>query len=150
METHDPTSSNANDLANPYPYDTARVSELLKRKRRVRGIKSCFPCRHRKVRCDGSLPCVSCVKRGHPELCQLAGRGNDVGGGVSPVGEGMRYVLDIDPDRRTRRILPQRYWIFLDSNMHLATNMSLVLAHTPGMPRQLLRTAHPAPTQSTL
>ncbi|KAJ5992104.1 hypothetical protein N7451_007828 [Penicillium sp. IBT 35674x] len=58
----DPSSSS-------YPYDTARVSELLKRKRRVRGIKSCFPCRHRKVKCSGDLPCESCVSRGHPELC---------------------------------------------------------------------------------
>ncbi|KAJ5777376.1 Zn(II)2Cys6 transcription factor [Penicillium odoratum] len=55
--------------SNSYPYDTARVSEILKRKRRVRGIKSCFPCRHRKVKCSGDLPCESCVSRGHPELC---------------------------------------------------------------------------------
>ncbi|KAJ5649228.1 Zn(II)2Cys6 transcription factor [Penicillium longicatenatum] len=60
---------NFNTHASPYPYDTARVSELLKRKRRVRGIKSCFPCRHRKVKCSGDLPCESCVSRGHPELC---------------------------------------------------------------------------------
>lgn len=94
MENHDSTLPNANN-ANPYPYDTAHVSELLKRKRRVRGIKSCFPCRHRKVRCDGSFPCVSCVKRGHPELCRLPGRGNDVGGEITSPGEGVRYVLDI-------------------------------------------------------
>ena len=54
---------------NPYPYDTTRVTELLKRKRRVRGIKSCFPCRHRKVKCDGNFPCETCVLRGHPEVC---------------------------------------------------------------------------------
>jgi hypothetical protein len=94
MENHDSTLPNANN-ANPYPYDTAHVSELLKRKRRVRGIKSCFPCRHRKVRCDGSFPCVSCLKRGHPELCRLPGRGNDVGGEITSPGEGVRYVLDI-------------------------------------------------------
>ncbi|KAJ5432327.1 fungal-specific transcription factor domain-containing protein [Penicillium daleae] len=88
MENHDSTLPNANN-ANPYPYDTAHVSELLKRKRRVRGIKSCFPCRHRKVRCDGSFPCVSCLKRGHPELCRLPGRGNDVGGEITSPGEGV-------------------------------------------------------------
>ncbi|KAK4031515.1 fungal-specific transcription factor domain-containing protein [Parachaetomium inaequale] len=33
---------------NAYPYDTERVRELLKHKRKVRGIRSCFPCRHRK------------------------------------------------------------------------------------------------------
>ncbi|KAL4747058.1 hypothetical protein BDW72DRAFT_209901 [Aspergillus terricola var. indicus] len=54
-----------------YPYDTTLVSELLKQKRKARGIKSCFPCRHRKVRCDGHVPCASCVKRGHSELCRV-------------------------------------------------------------------------------
>ena len=56
---------------NAYPYDTSRVRELLKQKRKTRGIRSCFPCRHRKVRCDGLVPCSSCIKRSHPELCQL-------------------------------------------------------------------------------
>ncbi|KAI9367276.1 fungal-specific transcription factor domain-containing protein [Aspergillus egyptiacus] len=56
---------------NPYPYDTARVSEILKHKRKHRGIRSCFPCRHRKVRCDGQVPCSSCVKRNHSELCRV-------------------------------------------------------------------------------
>ncbi|KAL3458629.1 fungal-specific transcription factor domain-containing protein [Aspergillus heterothallicus] len=55
---------------NPYPYDTNLVSELLKHKRRSRSIRSCFPCRHRKVRCDGQVPCSSCVKRNHAELCR--------------------------------------------------------------------------------
>ncbi|KAL4982020.1 fungal-specific transcription factor domain-containing protein [Aspergillus falconensis] len=54
-----------------YPYDTTVVSELLKHKRKARGIKSCFPCRHRKVRCDGHVPCASCVNRGHSELCRV-------------------------------------------------------------------------------
>ncbi|CEJ62499.1 hypothetical protein PMG11_10996 [Penicillium brasilianum] len=84
MEKHGSTSAYPTTSTNPYPYDTAHVSELLKRKRRMRGIRSCFPCRHRKVRCDGSLPCVSCVKRSHPELCRLPGRANDVGDAVSP------------------------------------------------------------------
>ncbi|PLB50369.1 Zn(II)2Cys6 transcription factor [Aspergillus steynii IBT 23096] len=75
-----------------YPYDTNRVRELLKSHRKTRGLRSCFPCRHRKVRCDGHVPCASCVKRGHRELCRLpteerprvsdsAGTG-DLGGGL--------------------------------------------------------------------
>ncbi|KAL2845652.1 fungal-specific transcription factor domain-containing protein [Aspergillus pseudoustus] len=56
---------------NPYPYDTTLVSELLKHKRRSRSIRSCFPCRHRKIRCDGQVPCSSCVKRNHAELCRV-------------------------------------------------------------------------------
>ncbi|KAJ5825927.1 Zn(II)2Cys6 transcription factor [Penicillium riverlandense] len=58
---------------NPYPYDTTRVTELLRSKRRRRDIKSCFPCRHRKVRCDGHVPCSTCVQRGHAELCCAPG-----------------------------------------------------------------------------
>ncbi|KAJ5441282.1 Transcription factor [Penicillium cf. griseofulvum] len=67
MDPSNPQNSNQT----VYPYDTNHVSELLKRKRRTRGIKSCFPCRHRKVRCDGNMPCSSCVQRSHPELCCL-------------------------------------------------------------------------------
>lgn len=62
--SHQPSS-------NVYPYDTELVGELLKRKRKIRGIRSCFPCRHRKVRCDGRVPCSSCLKRRHPELCRV-------------------------------------------------------------------------------
>ena len=70
---------------NAYPYDTGRVRELLKHKRKARGIRSCFPCRHRKVRCDGHVPCGSCVRRNHPELCQVpTGLASGVGGQVSP------------------------------------------------------------------
>ncbi|KAJ6110840.1 hypothetical protein N7486_003075, partial [Penicillium sp. IBT 16267x] len=68
---------NHNSHSNTYPYDTAHVSELLKRKRRVRGIKSCFPCRHRKVKCSGDLPCKRCVSRGHPELCCVPSESGD-------------------------------------------------------------------------
>ncbi|KAF9887016.1 hypothetical protein FE257_010632 [Aspergillus nanangensis] len=63
-----------------YPYDTNLVRELLKNKRKARGIRSCFPCRHRKVRCDGHVPCSSCVKRNHSELCRVptsSGGGNE-------------------------------------------------------------------------
>ncbi|KAE8354642.1 fungal-specific transcription factor domain-containing protein [Aspergillus coremiiformis] len=56
---------------NAYPYDTAVVRELLKNKRKTRGIRSCFPCRHRKVRCDGKEPCSNCVRRNHSELCRV-------------------------------------------------------------------------------
>ncbi|KAK3947105.1 hypothetical protein QBC32DRAFT_355458 [Pseudoneurospora amorphoporcata] len=51
-------------------YNTALVTELLRHKRKARDVKSCFPCRHRKVRCDGGLPCSNCVKRDHVSLCR--------------------------------------------------------------------------------
>ncbi|KAI1859003.1 hypothetical protein JX265_004610 [Neoarthrinium moseri] len=62
------------DPQNPVPQsstpDEETVSSLLKLKRKARAVKACFPCRHRRVRCDGGSPCSSCVARGHAELCQ--------------------------------------------------------------------------------
>ncbi|PGH18233.1 hypothetical protein AJ79_00572 [Helicocarpus griseus UAMH5409] len=57
-----------------YPYDENAVNELLKRKRRKRTIKSCYPCRTRKVKCEPSArgdACVQCIRRDHADLCQL-------------------------------------------------------------------------------
>lgn len=31
--------------------------------------QACYPCRQRKVKCDQSVPCKTCVVREHPELC---------------------------------------------------------------------------------
>lgn len=39
------------------------------RRRRLSQVKSCYPCRQRKVRCDHKQPCQTCQKRGHPEIC---------------------------------------------------------------------------------
>ncbi|KAK4464539.1 hypothetical protein QBC42DRAFT_284307 [Cladorrhinum samala] len=62
------------DYSHLHTYDTAVVSELLKRKRKAREVKACFPCRHRKIRCDGKSPCTSCVERDHASLCQTVSR----------------------------------------------------------------------------
>ncbi|ETS78919.1 hypothetical protein PFICI_08772 [Pestalotiopsis fici W106-1] len=59
-----------NDALNSTLRDEETVSSLLKSKRKARAVKSCFPCRHRRVRCDGGSPCSSCLARGHAELCQ--------------------------------------------------------------------------------
>ncbi|KAK3500500.1 hypothetical protein B0T13DRAFT_510616 [Neurospora crassa] len=63
----DVVSSDGNSING---YNTALVTELLRHKRKARDVKSCFPCRHRKVRCDGGLPCSNCVKRDHVSLCR--------------------------------------------------------------------------------
>ncbi|GAM86568.1 hypothetical protein ANO11243_045820 [Dothideomycetidae sp. 11243] len=47
----------------------AEVDDFLRRKRKVREHKACYPCRQRKVRCDLNRPCKTCVEREHPELC---------------------------------------------------------------------------------
>jgi len=47
----------------------ADIDEILRRKRKAREYKACYPCRQRKVKCDQSVPCKTCVVREHPELC---------------------------------------------------------------------------------
>lgn len=54
--------------------DRATLKDLLRSRQQsrngVRGNpKSCLPCRERKVRCDKQMPCLTCEKRGHPDLC---------------------------------------------------------------------------------
>ncbi|CAC9884578.1 unnamed protein product, partial [Aureobasidium pullulans] len=56
----------------PAPGDVpakAEVDDFLRRKRKAREHKACYPCRQRKVRCDLARPCRTCVEREHPELC---------------------------------------------------------------------------------
>ncbi|KZL64704.1 fungal specific transcription factor [Colletotrichum tofieldiae] len=54
--------------------DRATLRDLLRSRQQsrngVRGNpKSCLPCRERKVKCDKQLPCSTCDRRGHPDLC---------------------------------------------------------------------------------
>ena len=47
------------------------VDEILSKRRKHRGGRACYPCSKRKVKCDSSehMPCTTCVRRGHPEIC---------------------------------------------------------------------------------
>ncbi|KAK5722087.1 hypothetical protein LTR17_014435 [Elasticomyces elasticus] len=45
------------------------VDDFLRKKRKAREHKACYPCRQRKVKCDLSRPCQTCRDRDHPELC---------------------------------------------------------------------------------
>jgi Fungal Zn(2)-Cys(6) binuclear cluster domain len=45
------------------------IDEILRRKRKTREQRACYPCRQRKVKCDYQTPCLKCADRGHPELC---------------------------------------------------------------------------------
>ncbi|KAF2759941.1 hypothetical protein EJ05DRAFT_484823 [Pseudovirgaria hyperparasitica] len=47
----------------------ADVDDILRRKRKAREYKACYPCRQRKVKCDQNVPCKTCIVREHPELC---------------------------------------------------------------------------------
>ena len=132
MDKHAFTEPSGSDpgtrQSNSYRYDTARVRELLKSKRRHRGIKSCFPCRHRKVRCDGDVPCSSCVRRGHPELCGAPRSSNILGmGDGQNDGLPQAFECEIGGDR-TERYVPYRTYIFLPLCLSLLTYLSSTLA----------------------
>lgn len=63
------------------------INERLRRKRKNRGQKACYPCRQRKVGCSYTKPCQKCVEREHPELClyePIAKRAN-TGGLDAPI-----------------------------------------------------------------
>lgn len=55
------------------PQSTEQPSPSLKQTLRNRHLSrnrpSCLPCRERKVRCTKEVPCSTCIKRGHPDLC---------------------------------------------------------------------------------
>lgn len=55
-----------------YPLPPNRQTELksILRERQLSRIRrACLPCRERKVRCNHQVPCQTCVKRGHSDLC---------------------------------------------------------------------------------
>lgn len=47
----------------------SQIDQVLRRKRKARKARVCFPCRQRKVKCDRGTPCQRCIDREHPELC---------------------------------------------------------------------------------
>ncbi|KAL3493378.1 hypothetical protein BJX62DRAFT_235450 [Aspergillus germanicus] len=45
------------------------IDRVLRLKRKQRESKACYPCRQRKVKCDGEQPCRTCIRREHPQIC---------------------------------------------------------------------------------
>lgn len=127
---------------NPYPYDTGLVRELLKNKRKVRGIRSCFPCRHRKVRCDGQVPCSSCVKRNHPELCRVPNSGPEEGiqQQASPSGR-----LDIEAS--LNRIIEDRQVQSSTDNNLLISRLEKIEEQISSLKADLRTASVPAPSR---
>ena len=50
-----------------------RVLNLASREREPH---ACYPCRKRKVKCDGNHPCQTCQRRKHPQICTYDLRGH--------------------------------------------------------------------------
>lgn len=57
------------EISSRVEMDQEEVDAIIRNKRKVRDPKACYACHRRKVKCDRNLPCDSCVKRDHPELC---------------------------------------------------------------------------------
>lgn len=45
------------------------IRRALRDRQKARNRISCLPCRERKVRCNREHPCLTCIKRDHPDLC---------------------------------------------------------------------------------
>ncbi|KAK8242473.1 fungal-specific transcription factor domain-containing protein [Phyllosticta capitalensis] len=71
MDSQNPAASSNSSSATFNPQEASRhdVDEILRRKRKAREYKACYPCRQRKVKCDQAVPCKTCIAREHPELC---------------------------------------------------------------------------------
>lgn len=73
-QPHAPPPASQMDLSplaatDPGAPQRSDVDEMLRKKRKTREHKACYPCRQRKVKCDLSRPCQTCRERDHPELC---------------------------------------------------------------------------------
>ncbi|KAK5311412.1 hypothetical protein LTR93_011729, partial [Exophiala xenobiotica] len=47
----------------------AQVNQILRRKRKPRERRACYPCRQRKVKCNYETPCRRRIDRDHVDLC---------------------------------------------------------------------------------
>ncbi|KAJ5689836.1 transcriptional regulator family: Fungal Specific TF [Penicillium macrosclerotiorum] len=45
------------------------ADRVLRLKSRERETHACYPCKKRKVKCDGNRPCRTCQRRNHPQIC---------------------------------------------------------------------------------
>ncbi|KDR74952.1 hypothetical protein GALMADRAFT_249900 [Galerina marginata CBS 339.88] len=81
-----PSQLPAAGSSNEPPRDSLSIKTRppTKATRRIRGEIACAECRRLKIRCDRTVPCSTCVKRGCGALCP---------NGTIPPGEGSRFVL---------------------------------------------------------
>jgi hypothetical protein len=80
------------------------VDEILRRKRKARGQRACYPCRQRKVKCNYETPCKRCADRDHPELCfyQLPSKRPNPGSFTETV---------LPNSDGARSLVPERDWV---------------------------------------
>ncbi|KAJ6467881.1 hypothetical protein C8R45DRAFT_1079221 [Mycena sanguinolenta] len=60
--------------------------------KRSRGIMACAECQRRKLKCNKTFPCSSCVRRGRADICPT--------GDLGPIGRGRRITRTDTPNLR--------------------------------------------------
>jgi hypothetical protein len=75
MSSPSPATPQTGNTTPIVPIVPGSLKDLLRRRQQVRNTRSCLPCRERKVKCDHELPCGTCTKRGHPDLCSYPSGG---------------------------------------------------------------------------
>src|ERR1700742_416861 len=61
-----PAEDDTDNASRDHP---SQIDQIIRRKRKVRKARVCYPCRQRKVKCDYGTPCQRCIDREHPDLC---------------------------------------------------------------------------------
>lgn len=63
-------------MQNRETLDTGDINTALRKSRKIREPKACYPCRRRKVKCSNQIPCANCIARNHANLCTYDERNN--------------------------------------------------------------------------
>ena len=73
--------------------ENPEIDDTLRKKRKVRDLKSCYPCRKRKVKCNSELPCNICIARDHQSLCTYERQNDETIQASSALGQVSMFVL---------------------------------------------------------
>ncbi|KAK7042430.1 putative transcriptional regulatory protein C1F7.11c [Favolaschia claudopus] len=94
---------------------------VSKASKRIRGEIACAECRRLKIKCDRTVPCSTCLKRGCGALCP---------NGTIPPGEGSRFVLAATDHLHQKLVR-------MEARMH-ALEDALAILHDSDTPHPLL------------
>ncbi|RDB23841.1 putative transcriptional regulatory protein C1F7.11c [Hypsizygus marmoreus] len=104
-------------------FNIGNIRLTSKATRRMRGEIACAECRRLKIRCDKTVPCSTCVKRGCAALCP---------NGTIPPGEGGRFVLAATDHLRNKMAK-------MEARMHaLEDALAIIQASSSDRPHPLL------------
>ncbi|KAL4961563.1 Zn(II)2Cys6 transcription factor [Aspergillus stella-maris] len=107
------------------PPNSQEIDRVLRLKRKQRESKACYPCRQRKVKCDGEQPCRTCAKRDHPQICAYNVEGTPA-----------RKRTSIQPrDRNASRGSQGNDILSTSPTRSVSADASRPLASSPGGPR---------------